>query len=437
MRKVPIRAVLVFWIFVLSAVAYLDRVNLSIAGPDISREYGLGNVRLGWVMSAFLIGYAASQVLAGWIAVRLGPRRALTLGVLWWGGLTLGTALVPTGVRGALAMLIAVRFALGVGEAIIYPASNQFVARWIPERERGTVNGAIFAGVGAGAGLTPPLLVSIMAGHGWRAAFWFSAAVGVLAGAIWYAIARDTPEEHPRMTAGELATIRAGIQETGRKQHARARIPWGAMARSRTLLLLTFSCFTFGYVAWIFLGWFFMYMEQARGLNLKASAFYTMFPFIAMTVFCFGGGVVSDWITARRGLRAGRCGPGVFALLFSAVLLVVGSRVGSAPMAAMTLAAGAGVLYLCQASFWAVSADIGGESAGVASSVMNMGAQIGGALTASLTPWIAQHYGWTSSFLVAAILAVAGAISWLGVDPTVKLARMASGSGLVASRKFD
>jgi MFS transporter, ACS family, glucarate transporter len=421
MRRLPIRAGLVFWIFLLSAVAYLDRINVSIAGPQISREYGLGNVRLGWVMSAFLIGYAASQVLAGWVAVRLGPRRALTLGVLWWGAFTLGTALVPVGMRGALAALIAVRCTLGVGEAIIYPASNQFVARWIPERERGTVNGAIFAGVGAGAGLTPPLLVAIIVNHGWRAAFWFSAAVGVLAGVVWYWIARDTPEEHPLMTAEELGTIRAGIPD--QPQHAeKPRIPWSAMLRSRTLLLLTFSCFTFGYVAWIFLGWFFIYMRQARGLDLKESAIYTMFPFVAMTLFCFAGGMISDWLVARRGLRAGRCGPGFVALLFAAVLLVMGSRVGSAAAAAMTLAAGAGVLYLCQASYWAVTADIAGESAGVASAVMNMGAQIGGALTASLTPWIAQRMGWTTSFLVAALLAAAGAVAWLGVDPKTRLA---------------
>lgn len=423
MRRVPIRAGLVFWVFLLSAVAYLDRINLSIAGPDISREFGLSNVRLGWVMSAFLIGYAASQVPAGWVAVRLGPRRALTLGVVLWGAFTLGTALVPAGMRGALVTLIAVRCALGVGEAIIYPASNQFVARWIPERERGTVNGAIFAGVGAGAGLTPPLLVALIVNHGWRAAFWFSAAVGVAAGAVWYWIARDTPEEHPLVRPEELGVIRAGIADSGGAQNAKARIPWGAMLRSRTLLLLTFSCFTFGYVAWIFLGWFFIYMRQARGLELKASAIYTMFPFLAMTVFCFGGGVMSDWITARRGLRMGRCGPGVVALLFAAVLLVVGSHVGSAPMAAMTLAAGAGVLYLCQASYWAVTADIGGESAGVVSAVMNMGAQMGSAVTASLTPWIAQRVGWTWAFLVAAILAAAGAIAWLGVDPEARLAR--------------
>lgn len=423
MGKLPMRAGLVFWIFLLSAIAYLDRTNVSIAGPQISREYGLGNVRLGWVFSAFLIGYAASQILAGWVAVRLGPRRALTLGVLWWGAFTLGTALVPPGMRGALWALIAVRFTLGIGEAIIYPASNQFVARWIPEKERGTVNGAIFAGVGAGAGLTPPLLAVIIVGYGWRASFWFSAAIGIVAGIIWYLIARDTPEEHPLVSRAELATIRAGIPDAAETRATKPAIPWGAILRSRTLLLLTFACFSFGYVAWIFLGWFFMYMRQARGLDLKASAFYTMFPFLAMTFFCFAGGVLGDWITARHGLRAGRCGPGFVSLLISAALLVVGSRVASASMAAITLAAGAGVLYICQSSYWSVSADIAGESAGVVSAVMNMGAQIGGAVTASLTPWIALRFGWTNSFLVAALLAAAGAIAWLGVDPEAKLVK--------------
>lgn len=319
---------------------------------------------------------------------------------------------------GALWLLIAVRFALGVGEAIMYPASNQFVAQWIPVSERGRVNGVIFAGVGAGAGLTPPLLAAIIAGHGWRAAFWLSAGVGIIAGIVWFLIARDTPEQHPLVSPGELRTIRAGVVET----HAvKTSVPWRTILRSRTLLLLTLACFTFGYIAWIFLGWFYLYMAQARGLDLKSSAVYTMFPFIAMTVFCLAGGVLGDWIAARHGLRAGRCGPGFSSLLAASVMLILGSRVGSAPIAAMTLAAGAGALYISQSSYWSVTADIAGQHAGVVSAVMNMGAQIGGAVTASLTPWIAQRFGWTSSFLAAALLGVAGAIAWLGVDPETAL----------------
>jgi MFS transporter, ACS family, glucarate transporter len=421
MIKLPVRAWLVFFLFLLSAVAFLDRTNISIAGPQISREFGLGNIRLGWVFSAFLVGYAASQLLAGWIAVRLGSRRALALAVLWWAAFTLGTALVSPRMHGALLTLISVRFALGVGEAIMYPASNQFVAQWIPARERGRVNGVIFAGVGAGAGLTPPLLAAIIAGHGWRAAFWFSAVIGVVAGIAWYLAARDTPNQHPLVSPEEFQAIRVGLLEVPQDNEVKPRVPWRAILHSRTLLLLTFACFCFGYIAWIFLGWFYLYMAQARGLNLKASAVYTMFPFIAMTVFCIAGGALGDWIASRHGLRPGRCGPGFVSLLVTAALLILGSRVASASLAAMTLAAGAGALYISQSSYWSVTADIAGRHAGIVSAVMNTGAQLGGAVTASLTPWIAQRFGWTSSFLAAALIAVAGAMAWLWVDPETPL----------------
>jgi len=102
MIKLPMRAWLGFCLFLLSAIAFLDRTNISIAGPQISSEFSLGNVQLGWVFSAFLVGYAASQILAGWIAVRLGPRCALTLAVVWWAAFTLGTALVSPRMHGAL-----------------------------------------------------------------------------------------------------------------------------------------------------------------------------------------------------------------------------------------------------------------------------------------------------------------------------------------------
>jgi len=97
MAKLPLHAGLVFWLFLLSAIAFLDRTNISIAGSQISHEYGVGNVWLGWTISPFLIGCASSQVLARGIAVRLGPRIVLTLGVLWWGAFTLSTALILRG----------------------------------------------------------------------------------------------------------------------------------------------------------------------------------------------------------------------------------------------------------------------------------------------------------------------------------------------------
>src|SRR6266849_10023478 len=147
---------LVFWLFILSAVSYLDRVNISIAGGSLAGEYHLSNVQLGWVFSAFLVGYALFQPPAGWLADRFGPRRVLTTGVLWWGIFSALTAAISHHISNAVLVLISLRFLLGAGEAIMYPASNQFVARWIPTYDRGMANGIIFAGVGVGAGVTPP-----------------------------------------------------------------------------------------------------------------------------------------------------------------------------------------------------------------------------------------------------------------------------------------
>jgi ACS family glucarate transporter-like MFS transporter len=421
-RRTRVRFFLSFWLFVLSAVAFLDRTNISVAGLQIGRDFGLSNQHLGWIFSAFLIGYAAFQLPAGVLAVRYGPRRVLTIGVLIWGLATALTAILPTGMPDALLFLILVRCALGIGETVIYPAANQFVARWIPQEERGIVNGLIFAGVGAGSGLTPPLLTWIIVEHGWRAAFWFSAIVGVLASAVWWVFARDTPEEHPGVTRAERREIREGltchsVAAPAARQGGSRKIFWRAMFSRPDLVALMLGYFSFGYVAWVFFSWFYLYLAQARGFNLKASAYFTMLPFICMTVFCLLGGGLSDRLTRRYGLRVGRCLLASVSLFLTSLLLLTGSRVHTPRLAVVVLAAGAGALYLSQSTFWSVSVDIAGRSSGVFSSLVNMSGQIGGAITASLTPWLAQHFNWTMPFTVAAALASAGALSWLMVHP--------------------
>ncbi|HEY8998411.1 MAG TPA: MFS transporter, partial [Edaphobacter sp.] len=357
----------------------------------------------------------------GWLAARFGPRKVLTLGVVWWGVATALTALLPSGIAHAVLLLIVIRFALGAGEAVIYPAANQFVARWVPLQERGFINGLIFAGVGAGSGLTPPLLTWIIASQGWRAAFWFSAIIGLVAGAVWWYAARDTPDEHPAVSQGELREILDGLSYSpaGKTQgsQAAAQISWRAIFTSRDLPALMIGYFSFGYISWIFFSWFFLYMAQARGFDLKSSARFSMLPFLSMTIFCLIGGALSDRLTTRYGLRIGRCVLASGALALTAVSLILGSQVHNSQLAGFILAGGAGALYLSQSSFWSVSVDIAGRSSGVFSSMVNMGGQLGGAVTASLTPWIANRFGWTTSFAVAATFAVLGSICWLTVHP--------------------
>jgi MFS transporter, ACS family, glucarate transporter len=424
-----IRWWLIGWLFVLSAVGYLDRVNLSIAGSSLTAEYHISDVRLGWVFSAFLLGYALFQTPAGWLADRLGPRRVLAAGVLWWGVFTALTTAVPVGIFNATLAFIILRFLLGAGEAVIYPASNQFVARWIPTQERGIANGLIFAGVGAGAGFTPPLITYVMLHHGWRSSFWVCAVIGFAAGLVWYLAARDTPDQHSLVSAAELAQIRAGLTvpvveasgSSAANAPAKVSVPWKRILTDRSVLCVTLSYFGFGYVAWIFFGWFYIYLAKVRGLNLKASAFYAMLPFLAMAAGCFLGGLVSDWLTRKVGKRVGRCGVAAFGAALAAVFLVLGSDVPDTRLASVVLAGGAGALYVAQSSFWSVTADIAGPFSGSVSGFMNMGAQFGSAVTASLTPVIALHFGWTASFLVAAGLSLIGAFTWLFVNPDRRL----------------
>lgn len=417
-----VRWLLVAWLFVLSAVAFLDRVNISIAGSSLAADYQLSNVQLGRIFSAFLWGYALFQTAGGWLADRFGPRRVLAGGVIWWGIFTALTAAVPRGANGALMTLVAVRFLFGAGEAVVFPASNQFVARWIPSHERGIANGWIFAGVGAGAGLSPPLITYLMLHYGWRSSFYVCAAIGLLAGLVWFLAARDTPEEHPRVSAAERELISSGLTlESGNSKDKGHKISWVTVVQSKEVLAVTVSYFCFGYVAWIFFSWFYIYLAQVRGMNLKTSAFYAMLPFLAMAACCPLGGILSDRLAKWKGPRVGRCVLASVAIAIAAVFLALGSQVASARVASVVLAGGAGALYVSQSSFWSVTADIAGASSGSVSGFMNMGAQIGGAVTALLTPWIAARFGWTASFLVAAALCIVAAVSWLLVDPTRSL----------------
>jgi ACS family glucarate transporter-like MFS transporter len=420
-----VRWFLVFWLFVLSAVSFLDRANISIAGGAIVDAYHLTDVQLGKVFSAMLAGYALFQTVGGHLADRYGPRRVLTIGVVWWGIFTALTALVPAHIANALWLFVAVRFFLGAGEAVIYPAANKFVASWIPVRERGIANGWIFAGVGAGAGLAPPLITYLMVHYGWRSSFWVCAVIGLLAGAVWFIAARDTPGEHPRVSASELAAIQSGLAISIANNQSspeaanrnKVLVPWRRVVRSREVWAVTISYFCFGYVAWIFFSWFYRYLAKVRGLDLKASAFYSMLPPLAMLMCSLLGGTINDRLTKWRGPRLGRCGVAAFGMTAAGIFIAFGSQVHSAQLASVVLAGGAGALYLSQSSYWSLTADIAGRSAGSVSGFMNMGAQIGGFVTSSLTPWIALRYNWTASFLVAAALCLLGAVSWLAVDP--------------------
>jgi ACS family glucarate transporter-like MFS transporter len=338
------------------------------------------------------------------------------------------TAFISPRLSFALYVLIGVRFLLGAGEAIMFPAANLFVSRWIPAQEQGIANGLVFAGVGVGAGVTPALIAYIMVHFGWRWSFWTSAIIGILAGVFWFLVARDSPEEHPLVSPAELTHIRTlptdqrGAENQNSVTAIHETVGWRAIFASKEVWALTLAYFSFGYVAWIFFTWFFIYLAKVRGLDLKASAFYSTLPFLAMAICSPLGGAIADWLTRRVGQRIGRCGISVIGLLLASLFLVLGADTSNARVASLVLAGGAGALYLSQSSFWAITAGISRGSSGSVSGLMNTGGQFGGMLTAQLTPILALRWNWSASFYVAAAFAAAGAVAWLFVDPARTLA---------------
>ena len=410
------RWVLIAWLFVLSAIGYLNRVNMSVSGSAIIKEFHLSPIQLGWVFSAFTLGYALFQAPTGRLADRFGPRRVLALATIWWAVLIGLTALTPSGIAAGLVLLLVLRFALGMGVAAIYPAANRVVAGWIPSPERGLASGWIFAGVGVGAGIAPPLITYLLLHGGWRWSFWVCAAIGLVAGLVWYLVARDRPEQHAWMTPPEAEHIRTGLPQQPAGASTKA-LPWGTILGSKEVMLVSLSYFSFCYAANIFFTWFFIYLSTVRHLDLKSSAFFGMLPFLALAICSPVGGWISDLLTKHYGRRTGRCGIAVACIGLSALFIALGTLVADARLASIVLAAGAGALYLSQSSFWSVTADIAGPSAGTVYGVMNMIGQFGGVVAPSLTPFLAAEFGWSTAFLVAAGLGVVGSLAWLLVNP--------------------
>ena len=137
----PTRFLFVVWTFCLSVLLYVDRICISTAKNEIASDLSLNDRQMGWVLSVFALGYALFQTPGGWLADRLGPRRALSIIVVIWS--------IFTGLTAAafnfLSMLI-VRFLFGAGEAGAFPSLARATFSWIPMQERGAVQGINFSG---------------------------------------------------------------------------------------------------------------------------------------------------------------------------------------------------------------------------------------------------------------------------------------------------
>ena len=308
----------------LLVITYLDRVCISVAGPRMQASLGIGPIGWGWVTGIFTISYAGFEIPAGVLGDRIGARKVLTRIVLWWSAFT-----SLTGMMTAFGPLLAVRFLFGAGEAGAYPCASVVVSRWFPLRERGRAFGVILMSAQVGGALAPLLVVPMQARYGWRVSFYLFGVLGLVWAAAWYGWFRDTPAEKHGVTAQELREI----GDVPRAAHP--TLPWAVAVRSQNFWTILLVALCYVYTFYFFQSWFHTYLVKARGFG-EGELLLSALPFVLAGAANLAGGLVSNWLVRRVGLRWGRS-------LIGAVSLAVSGGCAVGLMATQWAGSGDGV----------------------------------------------------------------------------------------------
>jgi sugar phosphate permease len=404
-------------ISVMYLITYLDRVNISTAAPEISKEFGFDKVTMGFIFSAFVWAYALFQVPGGWLSDRFGARSVLTGVVAYWSIMTAATAAAFSSTS-----FIVVRFLFGVGEAGAFPGATRAMQLWYPQPERGLVQGVTHSASRLGAAIAPPIVVLIMSQFGWRAVFLICGAVGLVWSLWWSLSYRNLPEEHGLVNRAELERIR-GLDDTSAIKPAPVQkqtdVPWGTLVRSPNMWAIMCAYFTYVYCLWIFLSWLPSYLVEARHFTLLKVGLFASLPLFAGVIGDTVGGVATDWLLKKTGsAKIGRRVVAIVGLLGCAVCIVPAALTDDAYIAVYGLTASMFFLEFTIGPSWAVPMDTGGKYSGTVSGMMNMAGNFGGAISPIVFGFLAQGGNWQAPFIVAAALLVAGSAVWaFWLDP--------------------
>lgn len=305
-------------VFVNVVINYLDRTNLSVAAPALSKDLSLSSVEMGLIFSAFGWTYAALQIPGGLIADRYGPRVLYAFCLITW-----SLATICQGFTKGFMSLFGFRLATGAFEAPSYPINNRIVTSWFPDNERASAIALYVSGQFIGLAFLTPVLVTIQYYAGWRGLFIVTGLTGLVWGIIWYLFYRD-PLQHPRANQAELDYIEkgGGVFHEKKTPDEKATVwRWENFKRvfsSRTLWGVYIAQFAVNATLWFFLTWFPTYLVQYRGLDFIKSGYLASVPFLAACGGLLLSGFLSDKLVQRgKSVSLARKAPIIFGLLLS------------------------------------------------------------------------------------------------------------------------
>ena len=415
---------MVLWFAVaLAVITYLDRVCISQASAMMQADLGISKTQMGFAFAAFGWAYALFEIPGGWLGDRIGPRKVLMRVVAMWSVFT-----IATGWAWNLASLVVFRFLFGAGEAGCFPNITKVFTLWFPPAERVRAQGIVWLSARWGGAFTPLLVGWMLAGREggpglglhYRWVFLGFGLLGLVWAVLFFRWFRDSPADHPRVNAAELAHI--GDTASPGTEHA---MPWARMLASRTVWMLWGQYFFMSYAWYFYITWFPTYLrEHFPSLSEMQRAWLACVPLFFGGLGCLVFGLVcapvEKWLggTARARRFIGVTGMGC-----AGVMLLVSTFLHEPLLSVLAV----GLASFCSDSAmpgaWGTCMDVGGRHAGALSGSMNMLGNAGGAVAPMVVPFVLAATGgnWTVNMWLFAAAYFLGAVCWAFVNSDERL----------------
>ncbi len=370
---------------------YMDRQVLGVLKTTLQHDFTWNEIDYSKLVAAFQFAYAAGMLLVGGLIDRLGTRLGYALAMIFWSLASMGTALANS-----LSGFRMSRYALGFGEAAVFPASIKAVAEWFPKKERALATGIFNAGTNVGAIITPLIVPWIVLRWGWRGAFVGIGAIGFVWLAIWLLIYRK-PEDHRSVSKAELEYIRSDPQEPLRKTK------WIRLFPLRQTWAFAMGKFLTDPVWWFYLFWVPGFLQVKHGLALTGIGIPIMVIYLISDVGSVAGGWLSSSLIKRgRSVNAARkiamliCALGVLPVVFA-------YRVESTWSAVLLIGLAAACHQGFSANLYTITSDMfPARAVGSVTGIGGMAGAIGGWLMAGVVGHVLQ---WTGSYMIPFVIA--------------------------------
>jgi sugar phosphate permease len=397
------RWLLVVLLFVANTINYIDRVNISVAGPEIAQQFGLGPEALGIVFSCFFYSYTLLVLPMGLLTDRFGARFVMNTAMVIW---ALGS--LATGSASSFTLLIAARLLLGIGESSSYPACNRIIREWAPRGERATMVSIFNSGAVAGPAIGILATAALISHFDWRTSFYIAAALTLLFALFWMAFYRS-PEQARWLHPAERDHILTE-RDTPRAETVHA-MPFRALLRQRVMwgLLLTQGCMT--YNTYLFLTWLPSYLRTVRHLELFNAGWLGMLPYLVSTFGSIALGALSDVLVRKADLSRGARRHFIVVVMICASCVLLVPFVDSIVVMEILVIAS----ILCTQTAGTVNFALAGDliydkkSAATVYSLIVFGGNIFGLIAPILTGFIISYTKqYDASFVIAGVLLLAG-----------------------------